>query len=53
MEEEKELINSKLEKSRNNISEYLETITLLHQQNINFEKEKKVILKEKVIKLKN
>ena len=47
MEEEKELINDKLEKSRKNISEYLDTITLLHQQNIIFEKEKKLILKEK------
>ena len=47
MEEEKELINKKLESSRKNISDYLDVITLLHQQIINVEAEKKEILKEK------
>ena len=47
MEEEKEEIKEKLNKAQKNISEYLETIALLHQQNITYEKEKKLILKEK------
>ena len=47
MEEEKDLINKKLENSRKNISDYLDIITLLHQNNINLEAEKKSILKEK------
>jgi len=47
MEKEKELINAALEKSKKDISEYLDTITLLHQQNIYLEKEKKNILREK------
>jgi structural maintenance of chromosome 1 len=47
MEEEKNQITEKLDKAHKNISEYLETIALLHQQNITYEKEKKLILKEK------
>ena len=47
MENEKELIKGALEKSKKDISEYLDTITLLHQQNIYLEKEKKNILREK------
>ena len=47
MEEEKELINKKLEESRKNISDYLDIITLLHQNNINLEAEKKSIIREK------
>ena len=47
MEEEKNQIKEKLDKAHKNISEYLETIALLHQQNITYEKEKKLILKEK------
>ena len=47
MEKEKELIKGALEKSKKDISEYLDTITLLHQQNIYLEKEKKTILREK------
>ena len=47
LEDEKILIQKKLEKSQKDISDYLETITLLHQNNITLEKEKKIILYEK------
>ena len=47
MKEEKDLLNEKLEVYRKNISDYLDIITLLHQNNINLEAEKKSIIREK------
>ena len=47
MENENQLLKDKIAKSQKTISEYLDTITLLHQQNITFEKEKKEVLFQK------
>ena len=46
MEEEKEFINKKLESSRKNISDYLEIISMLQQQNIVLEAAKKEYITE-------
>ena len=40
MEKENNSLKDKITSSQNTISEYLDTITLLHQQNLNLEKEK-------------
>ena len=47
MEKENNLLKEKFNSSQKTISEYLDTITLLHQQNLNLEKEKKEIILQK------
>ena len=47
MEKENDLLKDKVTSSQNTINEYLDTITLLHQQNLNLEKEKKEISLQK------
>ena len=47
MEKENDLLKDKITSSQNTINEYLDTITLLHQQNLNLEKEKKEISLQK------
>ena len=47
MEKENDSLKDKITSSQNTINEYLDTITLLHQQNLNLEKEKKEISLQK------
>ena len=47
IEKENELLKDKLNSSQKTINDYLDTITLLHQQNLNLEKEKKEISEQK------
>ena len=47
MEKENNSLKDKITSSQNTINEYLDTITLLHQQNLNLEKEKKEISLQK------
>ena len=47
IEKENELLKDKLSSSQKTINDYLDTITLLHQQNLNLEKEKKEISEQK------
>ena len=47
MEIENNLLKEKYNSSKKTINEYLETITLLHQQNLSLEKDKKEVLLQK------
>ena len=53
MEEEKNLLNSKLKSARDNIELYLDTITILQQDKITLENNREAILEEKEKEEKN